>query len=67
MAELHTTIERINELRVKEMSGKTLSDTELSEVFTLLAEVRQMRAGKSPEKAAAAAKAASLPDAEDYF
>lgn len=50
MAELHTCIERINALRVKEMSGETLSDTELSEVFSLLAEVRQMRAGKSPEK-----------------
>lgn len=65
MAELHTCIERINELRVKEMSGKTLTDIELSEVFTLLAEVRQMRAGKSPEKVAA--DKPPVASVDDYF
>lgn len=65
MAELHTCIERINELRVKEMSGQTLTDPELSEVFTLLAEVRQMRAGKSPEKIAAAKT--PVANVEDFF
>jgi hypothetical protein len=65
MAELHVLIERINVLRQKEFGKEKLNDEELREVFSLLAEVRMMRSGKSPEKI----KAEKAPDvaAEDYF
>lgn len=65
MAELHESVSRINELRVKEFSGTKLNDEELREVFTLLADIRRMRHGKSP--ATEKVDKASLPDAEDYF
>lgn len=65
MAELSTTIDRINVLRVKEFSGEKLTDAELTEVFSLLAEVRMMRSGKSPEKIKAE-KAPNV-DVEDFF
>ena len=68
MAELHEQVSRINELRVKEFSGTPLSDEELREVFTLLADIRRMRAGKSPSTAAERLTGKTpVPDAEDYF
>lgn len=65
MPELHECINRINELRQKEFSKETLTDEELREVFTLLAEVRRMRHGKSP--AAEKAEKAPVAEVEDFF
>lgn len=67
MAELHESVSRINELRVKEFSGTALNDEELREVFTILADIRRMRSGKSPGASAEKIDKAALPDAEDYF
>lgn len=66
MPELYESVNRINELRVKEFSGTPLSDAELREVFELLADMRKMRAGKSPSTDAKPGKAPT-PDVEDFF
>lgn len=50
MPEMHECINRITELRQKQLSGGDLSDEELREGISLLAEVRAMRAGKAVGK-----------------
>ncbi len=62
MGDLVSNLQRLSEIRAKELSGLRLTDDELREAISLMAETRTMRVGKTTEKKTAASPARSLDD-----
>lgn len=66
MTDTAVALNRINELRQKQASGTTLSDDEVREGLSLLADIRASRAGKNADTPPKSKKD-PLPSASDFF